>query len=116
MIQIVGTVVAGLFGLAFGSFANVCLSRWPEGESVVRPGSHCRSCGHVLAAWENIPILSWVVLGGRCRKCGAHIRVRYVLVEAVMGALWAYAAWISLPSAWIRRSPPSTAPKEVSKS
>lgn len=98
MIQMLGTILAALFGLAFGSFANVCISRWPEGESVIRPGSHCRNCGHALAAWENLPILSWIALRGRCRQCGAPIALRNVLVEAVMGALWACAAWISLPS------------------
>src|ERR1700678_1831389 len=70
MIRILGTIFAGLLGLAFGSFLNVCLSRWPEGESVVKPRSHCRNCDHTLAWWENIPLLSWIVLRGRCRKCG----------------------------------------------
>ena len=69
MIRILGTIFAGLLGLAFGSFLNVCLSRWPEGESIVRPRSHCRSCGRTLAWWENVPLVSWLALRGRCRTC-----------------------------------------------
>jgi len=57
MIRILGTVFAGLLGLAFGSFLNVCLSRWPKGESVISPRSHCRDCGHILAWWENVPLV-----------------------------------------------------------
>ena len=60
MIRILGTAIAGLLGLAFGSFLNVCLSRWPEGESVVKPRSHCRNCGRTLAWWENVPLVSWI--------------------------------------------------------
>jgi leader peptidase (prepilin peptidase)/N-methyltransferase len=93
MIRVLGTVFAALLGLAFGSFLNVCLSRWPEGESIVTPRSHCRTCGRVLAWWENVPLLSWVALRGRCRGCGAWIGWRYVFVEAAVGGLWAAAAW-----------------------
>jgi len=92
MIRILGTIFAGLLGLAFGSFLNVCLSRWPEGESVVSPRSHCRNCDHSLAWWENVPLVSWLALRGRCRKCGAWIGWRYPLVELAVGALWAYIA------------------------
>jgi leader peptidase (prepilin peptidase)/N-methyltransferase len=94
MIRILGTIFAGLLGLAFGSFLNVCLSRWPEGESVVRPRSHCRHCGHTLAWWENVPLVSWLALRGRCRSCRAWIGWRYPLVELAVGALWTYSAWI----------------------
>ena len=93
MIRILGTIFAGLLGLAFGSFLNVCLSRWPEGESVVQPRSHCRNCDHMLAWWENIPLVSWLALRGRCRKCGTAISWRYPLVELAVGALWAAVAW-----------------------
>ena len=93
MIRIFGTVFAALAGLVFGSFLNVCVTRWPEGESVVRPRSHCRNCDHVLAWWENIPLVSWVVLRGRCRACREWIGWRYPIVEAAVGALWAVAAW-----------------------
>jgi leader peptidase (prepilin peptidase)/N-methyltransferase len=92
MIRVLGTLFAGLLGLAFGSFLNVCLSRWPEGESVVRPRSHCRSCGRTLAWWENVPLVSWVALRGRCRSCGARISWRYPLVELAVGVLWAISA------------------------
>lgn len=93
MIRILGTIFAGLLGFAFGSFLNVCLSRWPEGESVVKPRSHCRQCGRTLAWWENVPLVSWLVLGGRCRTCRAWIGWRYPLVEFAVGALWALQAW-----------------------
>lgn len=92
MIRILGTIFAGLLGLAFGSFLNVCLSRWPVGESVVRPRSHCRNCDHVLAWWENVPLVSWLALRGRCRKCGTAISWRYPVVELAVGLLWAYIA------------------------
>jgi leader peptidase (prepilin peptidase)/N-methyltransferase len=93
MIRILGTVLGGLLGLAFGSFLNVCLSRWPEGESVVKPRSHCRSCGRTLAWWENVPLVSWVALRGRCRTCKTKISWRYPLVELTVGTLWSMTAW-----------------------
>ena len=93
MIRILGTVFAGLFGLAFGSFLNVCLSRWPEGESIVHPHSHCRNCDHTLAWWENIPLVSWIALHGRCRNCYDLIGWRYPLVELAVAALWAIQSW-----------------------
>jgi leader peptidase (prepilin peptidase)/N-methyltransferase len=96
MIRILGTIFAGLLGLAFGSFLNVCLSRWPQGESIVHPRSHCRNCTHTLAWWENIPLVSWLVLRGRCRGCRTWIGWRYPLVEAAVGTLWAYSAWKAL--------------------
>jgi leader peptidase (prepilin peptidase) / N-methyltransferase len=95
MLRILGTIIAALLGLAFGSFLNVCLSRWPEGESVVHPRSHCRACTRTLAWWENIPLLSWIALRGRCRSCGAWISVRYPLVEAAVAVLWAALVWYS---------------------
>jgi leader peptidase (prepilin peptidase) / N-methyltransferase len=93
MDRILGTVLAGLLGLAFGSFLNVCLTRWPAGESVVTPPSHCRSCARRLAWWENVPLISWIALRGHCRTCGSWIGLRSPLVEAVVGALWATVAW-----------------------
>jgi leader peptidase (prepilin peptidase)/N-methyltransferase len=89
MIRILTTVFTALVGLAFGSFLNVCLSRWPAGESVVQPRSHCRTCSHTLAWWENVPLLSWLALRGRCRGCHERIGWRYPLVEFAVGALWA---------------------------
>jgi leader peptidase (prepilin peptidase) / N-methyltransferase len=96
MIRILGTIFAGLLGLAFGSFLNVCLSRWPEDESVVKPRSHCRHCNHTLAWWENVPLVSWLALRGRCRGCGAWIGLRYPLVELAVGSLWSTVAWQAL--------------------
>ena len=92
MIRVLGTVFAALLGLAFGSFLNVCLSRWPQGESIVKPRSHCRKCGRTLAWWENVPIVSWLALRGRCRSCGAWIGWRYVIVELLVGTSWGLAA------------------------
>jgi leader peptidase (prepilin peptidase) / N-methyltransferase len=93
VMRIYWTIFAGLLGLAFGSFLNVCLSRWPEGESVVKPRSRCRACGRTLTWWENVPVVSWLALRGRCRTCGAWIGVRYVVVELAVGTLWAAIAW-----------------------
>jgi leader peptidase (prepilin peptidase) / N-methyltransferase len=93
MIRILATIFAALFGLAFGSFLNVCLSRWPAGESIVKPGSHCRNCDHTLSWWENLPLLSWIILRGRCRNCKTAISWRYPLVELVVSVLWAILAW-----------------------
>src|SRR6202048_3713363 len=97
MLRLLGTVFAALLGLAFGSFLNVCLSRWPQGESVVKPRSHCRTCNRTLTWWENIPVLSWLSLRGRCRTCQAPIHWRYPLVEAVVAVLWAICAWRFFP-------------------
>ena len=92
---ILGCIFAGLLGLAFGSFLNVCLSRLPEGENIALPRSHCRSCAHTLSWWENLPLLSWILLRGRCRSCRAPIGIRYPLVELAVGLLWA-AIWLRL--------------------
>ena len=93
MIRILGTIFASLLGLAFGSFLNVCLSRWTAGESIIRPRSHCRQCNRTLKWWENIPLVSWLALRGRCRTCREWIGWRYPLVELAVGALWAYVGW-----------------------
>ncbi len=99
MIPVIATVFAGLLGLAFGSFLNVCVTRWPEGESAAQGRSRCRSCAQTLAWWENIPLASWIALRGRCRTCKAIIGWRYPLVEFVVGGLWAFAAWRVLAGA-----------------
>jgi leader peptidase (prepilin peptidase) / N-methyltransferase len=92
MIQIIGTIFVAALGLAFGSFLNACLSRWPAEESVVQPRSHCRQCSHTLSWWENVPLVSWLVLRGRCRECRAWIGWRYPLVELAIATLWTISA------------------------
>ena len=82
-------VIAGLFGLTIGSFLNVCSLRWPVDESVVSPGSHCPKCEAPVRWYDNIPVLSWLVLRGRCRRCGAPISVQYPMVELATGLVWA---------------------------
>jgi leader peptidase (prepilin peptidase)/N-methyltransferase len=74
-------------GLLFGSFLNVCISRLPEGKSVVHPRSYCPKCGAPIRWYDNVPVLSWLILGGRCRDCSQSIPWRYALVEFAMG-LW----------------------------
>ena len=93
MVLVWATVIAGVLGLAFGSFLNVCISRWPEEKSVLKPRSYCSSCERTLAWWENIPLLSWLVLRGRCRTCQASIGWRHPLVELAVGGLWAFSVW-----------------------
>jgi leader peptidase (prepilin peptidase) / N-methyltransferase len=105
MIRIFGTVLAALAGLAFGSFLNVCLSRWPAGESVVKPRSHCRSCGRTLPWWENVPLASWLALRGHCRTCAARISWRYPVVELAVGVLWAIITWRFIPELFDSRLP-----------
>ena len=99
MIRILATTFAALSGLAFGSFLNVCVSRWPPGESVVSPRSHCRACARSLAWWENVPLLSWLILRGHCRTCRTAISWRYPLVELSVALLWAAAAARYVPAA-----------------
>lgn len=79
------TVIGLLFGLAFGSFLNVVLTRVPRGESIATPRSRCRACGRSLAWFENVPVVSYLALGGRCRTCRAPIGVRYLVVELAAG-------------------------------
>jgi len=78
-----------LFGLLIGSFLNVVIFRLPKGMSLVWPGSHCPHCDRPIRPWENIPLLSYLVLRGRCRGCGISISLRYPLVEALVGVLFA---------------------------
>jgi len=80
-----------IVGACFGSFLNVCISRWPDGLSVVRPRSRCPNCGHQITAFENIPIFSWLALRGKCRGCGNPISFQYPLVEIVVGLVWMFA-------------------------
>jgi leader peptidase (prepilin peptidase)/N-methyltransferase len=92
-----------LFGLLFGSFANVVIWRYPRGESLSRPGSHCPVCESPIAWHDNIPVGSWLALGGRCRACGAWISVRYPVVELLCATLWVLAGvlfGLSLQTVW----------------
>jgi leader peptidase (prepilin peptidase)/N-methyltransferase len=86
-----GAVAAGLVGLVVGSFLNVLIHRLPRGESIVFPGSHCPSCGKSLGALDNVPLISWVLLRGRCRHCRATISPRYPAIELANGVLWVLA-------------------------
>jgi len=83
-------LIALLFGLLIGSFLNVCIHRWPRGRSVVRPRSHCVRCRKMIPWYDNIPLVSYVVLGGRCRYCGRPISLRYPAVELITGLLFFY--------------------------
>ena len=87
------TGFGSLFGLAIGSFLNVVISRVPHGESVVWPGSHCPNCGTAIRAIDNIPLLSFLRLGGRCRHCRGKISRRYPLVELLTAVIFAGIVW-----------------------
>jgi leader peptidase (prepilin peptidase)/N-methyltransferase len=86
-------LITGLFGLLIGSFLNVVVWRLPRGESLSHPGSHCPVCDHPIRAYDNIPVVSWLLLRGRCRDCGTRISARYPLVELATGLLFALTAW-----------------------
>ncbi len=89
--------LAGVFGLVIGSFLNVCSLRWPVDESVVRPRSRCPGCGTQLRWHENVPVVSWLALGGRCRTCYTPISAQYPLVELATGLVWAGVVWAQGP-------------------
>jgi prepilin signal peptidase PulO-like enzyme (type II secretory pathway) len=82
-----------LFGAFAGSFLNVCAHRLPRGESVVKPGSRCYACGTAVQWYDNVPLVSWLVLGGRCRWCGSGFSIRYWLVEVLVGLITAGLVW-----------------------
>jgi leader peptidase (prepilin peptidase) / N-methyltransferase len=82
-----------LFGLAFGSFLNVCIYRLPLGLSVVSPRSACPGCKQPIAFYDNLPVLSWLILRGRCRHCKTRISPRYLFIELLTGLLWLACYW-----------------------
>ncbi len=88
-------IAPGIFalGLVFGSFLNVCIYRMPRGLSVVRPGSACPHCGKPVRFYDNVPVLSWLILRGRCRQCSARITPRYLIVELITGGLFLLCYW-----------------------
>ena len=91
-------IYAGLLGLAIGSFTNVVVARLPHGESPIRPRSRCPYCSNQIAWFDNIPVLSWLLLRGRCRGCQTSISVEYPLVELAGLAIWLGVAWLYGPS------------------
>ncbi len=97
-----GAVFAVWMGLLWGSFANVCIYRWPpsdehpKGRSVVAPGSHCSACKTPIKWYDNVPLLSYLWLRGKCRACKASFSPRYLLVEALTGAMFGVVWWFTL--------------------
>ncbi|HEX2688539.1 MAG TPA: prepilin peptidase [Kofleriaceae bacterium] len=98
----IGDAFAVVLGLLWGSFANVCIYRWPpsdefpNGRSVIRPGSQCAACHTPIRWYDNIPVLAWLWLGGKCRSCQAPFSSRYLVVEATTGALFGVAWWAAV--------------------
>ncbi len=86
-------VLMTALGLLLGSFLNVCIVRWPAEQSVVRPRSRCPQCEAPIAWFDNVPVVSWLLLRGRCRHCGKAIPWRYPAVELATGLIWLWAAW-----------------------
>jgi leader peptidase (prepilin peptidase)/N-methyltransferase len=90
-------LLAGVVGLSIGSFLNVCIYRLPRGQSLIRPASRCPSCGRPLRWFDNVPVVSWIALGGRCGQCHARIPVQYPIVELVTAALFVLVVWLTPP-------------------
>lgn len=84
-----------LLGLCVGSFLNVVIYRLPLGQSLVSPGSRCPKCGYQLRWYDNVPVLSWALLGGRCRRCRTDISIQYPVVEIVTGLLFVLVVWLT---------------------
>ncbi len=81
-------IYAAFLGLCIGSFLNVCISRWPEGLSVISPRSRCPSCGSGIAWYDNVPLFSYLFLAGRCRACGERISPIYPAIELAVAMIW----------------------------
>jgi len=87
------TGIGAAFGALFGSFLNVCIVRLPKNESVVSPRSRCPKCGLLVAWYDNVPVLSWLLLRGKCRGCQLPISPLYPVVELLVALLWGWMAW-----------------------
>ncbi len=100
-------LLATLFGVLFGSFLNVVILRIPEGESIVFTPSHCTSCNTPLKPWHNVPILSWLILGGKCAYCKAKISIQYPIIELSSGVIFLLVAFkygVNFPAFFIAMS------------
>lgn len=86
-------IFGGFLGLMLGSFLNVCIHRWPKEESVVKPRSRCPGCGNMIAWYDNIPVISWLLLRGKCRHCKTAISIQYPIIELATGLIWVFMAW-----------------------
>jgi leader peptidase (prepilin peptidase)/N-methyltransferase len=92
-VSVAAVIVLAAFGLAIGSFLNVCIYRLPRRESLAFPASHCTACGRTLSWYENVPVVGWLALGGRCRTCSAAISPIYPIVELTTGAVFVAGYW-----------------------
>jgi leader peptidase (prepilin peptidase)/N-methyltransferase len=98
-VEPLASILVAVVGSVLGSFLNVCIYRLPAGESVVSPGSRCPACGAPVRAWQNVPVLSWLFLRGRCASCASPISWRYPVVEALTG-LTLLLLWRELGAGW----------------
>ena len=97
MTPLIWLVYAGLFGACIGSFLNVVIYRLPLGQSIVSPPSRCPKCGYRLQWYDNVPIVGWLLLGGRCRKCKNSISVQYPIVELITALMFVLVVWLTPP-------------------
>jgi leader peptidase (prepilin peptidase)/N-methyltransferase len=97
MTEIPPLLIAGVFGACIGSFLNVVIYRLPLGQSIVSPPSRCPKCGYQLRWHDNLPIVGWLLLGGRCRKCKNQISIQYPIVELVTALLFVLVVWLTPP-------------------
>ena len=104
LVWLMHAVFAFLFGACIGSFLNVCIYRIPLDQSVVRPGSHCMSCGHAIPWWQNIPVLSYFLLRGKCHYCKASFSCRYAFVELLTALLFVL-PFLALPPDIVTQAP-----------
>lgn len=94
LIELIFYIIIFLFGIVIGSFLNVCIYRIPKHEDIVKTRSHCMSCGYTLKWYDMFPVFSFLVLRGKCRKCGTKLSAQYPLVEALNGVLYVLIVWI----------------------